>query len=250
MAEKKNEVVQQEQKTFSVVLAEKLDEVGEACPPDLNKPLFVQNAIALMDEHPELKGYGANQVMNGLMKGAFLNLNFMSSECYLVPYKGRLQYQTSYKGSAKLVKRFSIRPVLDVYAEVVRQGDEYERWSDDEGQHYSYKAKKFNDGAIIGAFAVCKFMDGGVLIDEMNITELENTRSHSMAKNSMAWKEFTSEMYRKTVLRRLCKKIELDLNVLQREAYNEDEAIDIEEEKPEVVDVFEEEVEVVEVDGE
>lgn len=44
----------------------------------------------------------------------------------------------------------------------------------------------------------------------MTLSDLENTRSASKASNSPAWKKFTGEMYKKTVLHRLCKHIELD----------------------------------------
>ena len=44
----------------------------------------------------------------------------------------------------------------------------------------------------------------------MSLADLENTRKSSKASNSPAWKNFTGEMYKKTVLHRLCKHIELD----------------------------------------
>ena len=46
--------------------------------------------------------------------------------------------------------------------------------------------------------------------DTMSLADLENTRKSSKASNSPAWKNFTGEMYKKTVLHRLCKHIELD----------------------------------------
>ena len=78
----------------------------------------------------------------------------------------------------------------------------------------------------------------------MNIDELETTRKHSKASTSMAWKDFTTEMYRKTVLRRLCKYIELDFeNVSQVDEFMDDV---VDTPKEEVPDVFDVECEVVE----
>ena len=48
------------------------------------------------------------------------------------------------------------------------------------------------------------------IVEMMSVEDLENTRSASKAKNSPAWTRFTSEMYRKTVLRRLCKRIPIE----------------------------------------
>ena len=77
-------------------------------------------------------------------------------------------------------------------------------------QSFDFKPKPFNDGKIIGAFAVVLYTDGGMAYDTMSLADLENTRKASKASNSPAWKNFTGEMYKKTVLHRLCKHIELD----------------------------------------
>ena len=66
----KNEVVEKKEKTFDVVLSEKLDASANALPREFNKTRFVTNAMALLSEHPELKNYGSSQVMNGLLRGA------------------------------------------------------------------------------------------------------------------------------------------------------------------------------------
>ena len=85
----------------------------------------------------------------------------------------------------------------------------------------------FNDGKVVGAFAVVEYEDGGIGTEVMSLAELENTRKHSKASNSMAWKDFTSTMYKKTVLRRLCKQIEIDFeNATQRKTYDDEMAIE------------------------
>ena len=63
--------------------------------------------------------------MAGLIKGSILGLDFFNKEAYLVGYGDQLNYQTSYIGAQKLVKKYSIRPVKDIYAEIVREGDEF-----------------------------------------------------------------------------------------------------------------------------
>ena len=58
----------------------------------------------------------------------------------------------------------------------------------------------------------------------------------------MAWKDFTGQMYLKTVLHRLCKHIEIDFeNPKQRELFDEDVAINVQEETPEVIDALSDE---------
>lgn len=222
----KNEVATQNEGTavakqsFSSVLTEKLESVKEALPQDFNKARFVQNALALLNDNPALQKYGQPQIMAGLLKGAYLGLDFYSKECYLIPYGDQLNYQTDYRGAKKLAKKYSIRPIKDIYAKLVREGDEFEETIVNGEQGINFKPKTFNDGKIIGAFAVCLYQDGGMIYDTMSLADLENTRKSSKASNSPAWKNFTGEMYKKTVLHRLCKHIELDFeNPTQQTAF-------------------------------
>ena len=195
---------------FSIVLADKLDSVSDALPKDFNKARFVQNALALVNENPNIAKYGQQKIMAGLLKGAYLGLDFYSKECYLVPYGNDLNYQTDYRGAKKLAKKYSIRPIKDIYAKLVHEGDLFEEKIIGGEQSFDFKPKPFNDGKIIGAFAVVLYTDGGMAYDTMSLADLENTRRSSNASNSPAWKNFTGEMYKKTVLHRLCKHIELD----------------------------------------
>ena len=64
-------------------------------------------------------------------------------------------------------------------------------------QGINFKPKPFNDGKIIGAFAVVLYTDGGMAYDTMSLADLENTRKASKASNSPAWKNFTGEMYKR-----------------------------------------------------
>lgn len=206
--------------SFSVALTDKLDSVKEALPQDFNKARFVQNALALLNDNPSLQKYSQPQLMAGLLKGAYLGLDFYSKECYLIPYGDQLNYQTDYRGAKKLAKKYSIRPIKDIYAKLVHDGDEFEEVIVNGEQGINFKPKPFNDGKIIGAFAVCLYADGGMQYDTMSLADLENTRKSSKASNSPAWKNFTGEMYKKTVLHRLCKHIELDFkNPTQRNAF-------------------------------
>ena len=93
---------------------------------------------------------------------------------------------------------------------MVREGDSFEEKIVSGEQTFDFKPLPFNDGKTIGAFAVCLYADGGMQYDTMSLADLENTRKSSKASNSPAWKNFTGEMYKKTVLHRLCKHIELD----------------------------------------
>lgn len=221
---------------FSVALREELNKNEVALPQDFNKERFVLNSLAVLNGTDEkgkalqefVKKNGQGQVLAGLMKGAQLGLDFFMGEAYLIPYGNSLNYQTSYKGEVKIKQKHAIRPVKKIFAEIVREGDEYESWEENGRKGYKFKRSSFSNGAIKGAFAVCVYKDDidDIDLEEMSLEELENTRKHSKASNSPAWRDYTSEMYRKTVLRRLCKRIDTDFTAEQMAILNEEMAIE------------------------
>lgn len=209
--------------SFSVVLTKELEAQKAALPVDFNISRFVQNSIALLNGNDTLiefvKKNGTAQVKQGLLRGAYLGLDALNGEMYLVPYGNSLNFMQSYKGDVKMVKKYSQRPIRDIYAKLVRQGDEFEESIIDGQPSITFKPLPFNDGNIIGAFAVCLYEDGMMVYDTMSLKELENTRSASKAKNSPAWSKFTGQMYLKTVLHRLCKHLSIDMDASAKSAF-------------------------------
>ena len=229
-----NELANRE--SFSTQLSTSLIDVKEALPKDLSIPRFVQNAVALLNDNPTLtqfaQKYGTTQIKQGLMKAAYLGLDFINKECYLIPFANQISFMIDYRGNIKLAKKYSIIPIKDIYAKIVREGDNFEEKIVNGEPTIDFTPKPFNDGKIIGAFAVCLYKDGGMVYDTMSIKDLENTRSASKSKNSPAWQKFTGEMYKKTVLHRLCKHIELEFDTPQQsELFVEDVAIETDTQK-------------------
>lgn len=224
---KNNTQLQEKPSTFSEYLMCQLVKVEDALPSGFNKSRFVQNSIALLNDNPQIAKYPKPQIVANLLKASYLGLDALSKECYLVPYGNQLQFQIDYRGNVKLAKKYSIRPIKDIYAKLVRQGDEFDMWVENGEQKIEFKPLPFNDGKIVGAFAVCVYEDGGMICDTMSLADLENTRKSSKASNSPAWQKFTGEMYKKTVLHRLCKMIELEFdNPNQNKLFGEDMEIE------------------------
>lgn len=228
MAEKKELATND---TFSGQLSTALAEVKDALPKDLNVARFVNNAVAVMNENTQLQDFakanGTAQIKAGLVKGAYLGLDFMNKEAYLVPYGKQLNFMKSYTGAVKLCKKYSIRPLKDIYAKLVREGDEYSIEIINNEPKVTFKPKPFNNGKIQGAFAVANFSDGGIQYEEMSLEQLEKVRSCSKMKSGVVWSQWTDQMYLKSVLHRLCKRIEIDFdNIEQLKYFNEEMEIE------------------------
>lgn len=206
------------------MLATMLERESGALPKNFNPLRFKQNALAVLNDLDitKMKGQEFN-LARCLMKGAYLGLDFFNKECYVITYVGQPQFMTDYKGEEKLCKKYSINPIKDIYAKLVREGDFFEEVIDGGKQYINFKPIPFNTSGIIGAFAVVYYKDGSMAYETMSKAEIEYIRDNfSKSKNGSAWTKSFGEMAKKTVLRRLCKHIELDFdNIEQGKAWEE-----------------------------
>lgn len=219
-------------------ISKSLDKQVAALPNDFNKQRFVQNCMTVLQEgSSDFSNCDTSSVVRTLLKGAFLGLDFFSGECYAIPYKGECKFQTDYKGEIKLAKKYSSNPIKDIYAKVVREGDEFEEVIENGQQKINFKPKTFNDGEILGAFAICLYKDGSMIYDTMSKAEIEHTRkAFSKMASSKAWTDSYGEMCKKTVLRRLCKLIDLNFdNGEQIKAFEDGCAFDVKGNEPKEV---------------
>ena len=216
--------------TIKTGLTKKLTENKEALPAGFNQQRFILNCITVIQDmmkdnkkKEQLEKINPETIPVCLAKAAYLGLDFFNGECYAIPYGGNLTFQTDYKGEIKLCKRYSKNKIKDIFAKVVRQGDFFMEEVDGGKQNVQYRPKPFSNEQMIGAFAIVVFEDGSMMYDTMSSEDIENVRNtYSKAKDSQAWKSSAGEMYKKTVLRRLCKLIDLDFdNIEQQKAYED-----------------------------
>ncbi|ETT46237.1 recombinase [Paenibacillus odorifer] len=197
-----------------------LDSKHDALPSDFNKKRFSENCKVYVAGEKELHKYSIEEIVLSLVKGAVLGLDFLAKECHLIAGAVELKFQTDYKGEMKLTKKYSVRPLLDVYAKNVRKGDEF-REQIVEGRPVVYfEPLPFNNSEIIGSFAVALFQDGGMVYESISAEETEVIRKN-YGKNlgSDTWEKSQGELYKRTVLRRLCKTIETDFDADQTLLY-------------------------------
>jgi recombination protein RecT len=210
------ENTQLKEKDMSEQLNDKLIAVQDALPKNFNRQRFIQNSLAVLNTNPGLAKYNKSQLLLGLIRGAYLGLDFMSNECYLVPYGNSVNFQLSYTGSIKFVKKYSIRPIQDIYAKAVREGDTFHASIKDGRPTLDFEPLPFSNKEIVGVFAVVIYQDGGMEYETMTKEEVEKVRNnYSKASNSGAWKTSWEQMALKSVLRRLTKRIQVDFESVE-----------------------------------
>ncbi len=224
----------------SVNLTTLLEQNAKALPKNFNQTRFIQNCITVLNDTKNIDKCTPLSVSRTMIKGAYLGLDFFRKECYAIPYEvwenkkptgvHELNFQTDYKGEKKLCMQYSERPILDIYARVVKEGDDFDCGIKDGKQYLNYNPKEFNDGKVMGVFAVVYFKDGGMAYDVMSIKDIERVKSHYAKKNSEgqygpSWTKSEEEMQKKTVMRRLCKVLSLNFDNAEQDKAFEDGAL-------------------------
>jgi recombination protein RecT len=205
----------------------------QAIPENFNTARFIQNCLAVLPEIKDIEKVEASSIARTMVRAAYLGLDFFSKECYSIVYNKNigtkehpqwvkeLQFQTDYRGEVKLAKKYSFKKIHDIYAKLVREGDAFEEIIYRGKPTINFQPKPFNNGKIIGVFAVCLYDDKTMIYETMSAEEVDNIRTtYSKMPDGKAWKESPGEMAKKTVIRRLRKMIQLEFdNPQQIEAY-------------------------------
>lgn len=226
----KTELMVQIQSKLEGMLTEQI----KAFPEGFNQTRFLQNCMAVLADTKDIEQCRPLSVVRTLIKGAYLDLDFFRKECYVVPFNNNIgtkdapkwvkdaQFLTDYKGERKLCMKYG-RGVKDIYAKLVQEGDLLEIKIEDGVQKLNFTPKQFNDGEIQGAFAVVLMDDGTTKIETMSKKELEGIRNnYSKIPNSPAYAKSLGEMYKKIVMRRVCKMVDLHFNTHEQESAYED----------------------------
>jgi recombination protein RecT len=107
--------------------------------------------------------------------------------------------------------------LLSISAYVAYTNDVFEYTLGDD-EHIKHIPDLDDRGKPRLVYAIAKTKDGGIYREVMTVSEIEKVRNVSRAKNAGPWKDWWDEMARKTVLRRLAKRLPMssDLDDLVR----------------------------------
>jgi recombination protein RecT len=165
---------------------------------------IIQLAAIAAYRTPALSACEPGSVLAAVVQAVGLGLDIhpSSGEAYLVPYGTVCNFQTGYQGLCRLARQAGTRYIQ---ARVVRANDAFAWRYTPELEMIHEPSREANPGQVIGAYAVARTETGELIGEWMTLAELEKVRAASKMRNSGAWKDWTEEMYKKTVCRRLCK---------------------------------------------
>ena len=206
----KNELRIQDQKSLSNYFVSALDSTANL-PEGTDKQRLALNFVSLLQDKPEIQKFGAEVLAPMVVRSAKDNLDVLNQEVYIYEgFGGKLTYTPSYKGLRKMAIQKSVKPIKDITAKLIYEGDELDEDFINGEAHLRYKSNFMKRGAWMGVFCICTFMDGTEIYEIMNMDEINAIKAKS--RNSGAWKDFPGEMAKKSCIRRLCKQITLDFS--------------------------------------
>lgn len=176
---------------------------------------FVTVALHAATSRPDILQATPESLVESIRDAAMLGLEPVGAmgDGSIVVYRENgvptAHFQPMYRGLLKLARRSG--DIASIDAHVVYAGDVIEI---DLGSNPSVRHAPALDGGkrggFVGAYAVAELRNGRRYVDWMTLADIEVVRSKSRARDAMAWADFWPEMARKTVLRRLMKRLPLE----------------------------------------
>lgn len=147
-------------------------------------------------------------------------------------YKQLVQYMPMVNGLIK--KMHNSGEIANISAHVVYDNDEFDYCLGDE-EHITHKPSLTHQGKPLCAYAIAKTKDKAIYREVMIFAEIEKIRSMSMTEKAKKkypdiksiWDEHWSEMAKKTVIRRLSKRLPMSTD-LEQVIHNDDAMFEFE----------------------
>lgn len=197
------------------------DQFYSVLPRHISPDRFERALSNVLMNNPELMAADPRLIFREISKvvGLGLLLDPQLGEAYLIlAWNGKTkqkepQARVGYKGLIKLAKQSG--EILNIYAREVHEKDEIECVQGDE-QRLIHKPLLFTDrGPVVGYYAVVKYRNGEIDFEPMSVQQVHDIRDRSDGWKafkagkiqSTPWSTDEGEMAKKTVFRRLTKRV-------------------------------------------
>ncbi|MCZ6501874.1 MAG: recombinase RecT [Gammaproteobacteria bacterium] len=172
--------------------------------PDALLAKFTAVTIHVVQRKPELLQADRTSLFLACQDAAKDGLMPDNREGALIVYGDQVQWQPMIHGMRKKMAQAG----YDLRAEIVYKNDIFRYDKGDDPKIIHEPDMLSEPGEIVLAYAIATHLETGLKWREaMRVDELEKVRLSSRSKNSPAWTLWKTEMYRKTVAKRLRKSI-------------------------------------------
>jgi recombination protein RecT len=201
---------------FKRNLARLIDANELALPSNVSADAFRNAAIVAAQDNPGIIQCNAESVFKSIRKLAAAGLVPDGREAALVPFKGTCTAIPMVQGLIKMARRSG--DVKDIRAHIVYQNEldqgrfTYRIGDDEQLEHDPILFDERGD--VVGTYAIAKLKDGTLVREFMSIDDVERIRRGAASQGGSAqpkgiWANHYNEMVKKTVIRRLVKRLDL-----------------------------------------
>jgi len=180
-----------------------------ALPPQIPVDKFIRTTMTAIQMQPDLLETDRRTLLGSCMKAAQDGLLCDGREAALVIFRTKegpkTQYMPMVGGILKKIRNSG--ELASISANVVYDKDHFEY---ELGDYEAIKHKPFlgaERGKAIAVYAIARTKDGAIYREVMSVAEVEKVRMTSRAKDSGPWVQWWDEMARKTVIRRIAKRL-------------------------------------------
>jgi len=202
--------------TVNDFLKEKEAEIKASIPEHVKPERLMRVAVQAIHNSPILGQCTVPSLILSIIRASMLGLepNGPLGEGYLIPYKNKGKYEAQliigYRGLTNLARRSG--QVTEVYAHCVHANDEFDIELGT-NPHVKHKPDYTDRGEMLGAYAVYVTKDGAKDFEYMSKGEIDKVRNSSRAGRSGPWVDWYEEMAKKTVIRRLSKRMPMSIEM-------------------------------------
>jgi recombination protein RecT len=209
------DLMQKKAGEVSQLLERAKDQIAKALPAHLTPDRMVRIAMTEMRRTPALLQCSQASLLGAVIQAAQLGLEIGHAlgHCYLVPFKGEVQFIVGYRGMMELARRAK----ANLMARAAYEGDEFdfEFGLDPKLTHKPAKDRAQDPTKLTHVYAVLKFPNGDQEFDVMSKAEVDQIRGRSAAGRSGPWVTDYEAMAKKTVIRRLFKYAPVSIEIQQ-----------------------------------
>lgn len=220
MAEKTTQTAELAKRTetiFDLVRKQK-EQIAVALPKHMDADKLIRIVTTELRKNPKLAECSKESLLGAMMVSAQLGLEVgVLGHCYFIPQwnsKTRtsdVRFEVGYKGLLKLARNSG--EISALYSDVVCENDEFDiNLGTDHSIKHKIDFKNPNGrGKEILYYAVVKYKDGTEDFEYMTLADIDKRRKASQGGDSeySPWVKWTTEMAKKTVLKKLCQRLPL-----------------------------------------
>lgn len=212
------------------LLEQNKEAIFAAVPKHLTAERLLQVATQVAITTPGLKNCYVPSLIGAIMQCTMMGLepNTVLGHAYLIPFRNKKKNRTDvqviigYKGLIDLARRSG--QIISIAAHEVCQNDHFD-YMYGLVERLEHKPAEGERGPITHFYAVAHMKDGGHAFEVMTRAAVELIMKGSQSKGEYGpWKEFFSEMGRKTVWRRLAKYCPISIDLARGVALDDTSA--------------------------